>query len=82
MVLNSVLIWVPTRVKAPIAASEINAAINAYSITVTPDWSLTKCVRNLRNGIFLGFTKSKLAQPAPKSLSNGKTRDYTAFQYR
>jgi hypothetical protein len=77
-----VLILVPTRVKAPIAASEINAAINAYSITVTPDWPLTKCVRNLRNGIFLDFTKSKLAQPAPKSLSNSKTRALYDVQYR
>ena len=44
MVLNVVLRLVPTRVKAAIAATAINAAINAYSIAVTPDWSLTKFI--------------------------------------
>jgi hypothetical protein len=41
-------------VKAAIAATAINAAINAYSIAVTPDSSLSKLVRSLRNGILLG----------------------------
>ena len=41
MVLNVVLRLVPTKVKAAIAATAINAAINAYSIAVTPDSSLT-----------------------------------------
>ena len=36
MVLNVVLRFVPTRVKAAIAATAINAAINAFSIAVTP----------------------------------------------
>ena len=56
MVLNVVLRLVPTRVKAAIAATAINAAINAYSIAVTPDWSLTKFVTSLRNEILLGST--------------------------
>jgi hypothetical protein len=42
MVLNVVLRLVTTKVKAAIAATAINAAINAYSIAVTPDWPLTK----------------------------------------
>ena len=70
MVLNVVLRLVPTRVKAAIAATAINAAINAYSIAVTPDSSLSKLVRSLRNGILLG--KSNLAQVTPKYLSNSK----------
>jgi len=53
MVLNVVLRFVPTRVKAAIAATAINAAIKAYSIAVTPDSALTKFVRSLRNGILL-----------------------------
>ena len=44
---------VPTRVKAAMAATAINAAIKAYSIAVTPDSALTKFVRSLRNGILL-----------------------------
>ena len=40
MVLNVVLRLVPTRVKAAIAATAIKAAINAYSMAVTPDWPL------------------------------------------
>src|SRR5437588_2704199 len=55
MVLKVVLRLVPTRVKAAIAATAINAAIKAYSIAVTPDSSLTKLTRNLRNGILLGL---------------------------
>jgi hypothetical protein len=58
MVLNVVLRLVPTKVKAAIAATAINAAINAYSIAVTPDSSLTKFLRRLRNGILLGSTKA------------------------
>ena len=53
MVLNVVLRFVPTRVKAAIAATAINAAIKAYSIAVTPDSVLTKFVKSLRNGIHL-----------------------------
>ncbi len=37
MVLKVVLRLVPTRVKAAIAATAINAAIKAYSIAVTPE---------------------------------------------
>src|SRR5271155_4018723 len=76
MVLNTVLRLVPTRVKAAIAATAINAAINAYSIAVTPDWSLTKFVSSLRNGILLGSTKSIMHSAAPKSLSNGEKTRY------
>jgi hypothetical protein len=43
-------------VKAAIAATAINAAINAYSIAVTPDSSLAKFIRSLRNEILLGST--------------------------
>jgi hypothetical protein len=57
VVLNVVLSLVPTRVKAAIAATAINAAINAYSTAVTPDLSLAKFARSLRNGIFSGSTK-------------------------
>jgi len=39
MVLNKLLRLLPTTVKAAIAATAINAAINAYSIAVTPDSS-------------------------------------------
>jgi uncharacterized protein YaiI (UPF0178 family) len=46
MVLNVVLRLVPTRVKAAIAATAINALIRAYSIAVTPDWPLAKFVVN------------------------------------
>jgi hypothetical protein len=53
MVLKVVLRLVPTRVKAAIAATAINAAINAYSIAVTPDSSLTKFIRSLRNEVSL-----------------------------
>jgi hypothetical protein len=58
MVLKVVLRLVPTSVKAAIAATAINAAINAYSIAVTPDSCLTKFVRRLHNGILLGLTKA------------------------
>ena len=37
MVLNVVLRFVPTKVNAAMAATAINAAINAYSMAVTPD---------------------------------------------
>jgi hypothetical protein len=57
MALNVVLRLVPTRVKAAIAATAINAAINAYSIAVTPDSSLTKFVKSLRNGFSLDQQK-------------------------
>ena len=40
---------VPTRVKAAIAATAINAAINAYSIAVTPDPSLIRFAKSVRN---------------------------------
>ena len=72
IVLNVVLRLVPTRVKAAIAATAIKAAINAYSMAVTPDWPLTKFVRNLRNGILLRSTKGNHAEVAARSLSNGK----------
>ena len=55
MVVNVLLRLVPTKVNAVIAATAINAAINAYSIAVTPDWSLTIFIRSVRNRILLGF---------------------------
>src|SRR5271155_2851671 len=54
MVLNTVLRLVPTRVKAAIAATAINAAIKAYSMAVTPDSSRTRLERRLRKRILLG----------------------------
>ena len=48
---------VPTNVNAAMAATAINAAINAYSIAVTPDSSLTKFVRSVRNGFSLAQQK-------------------------
>jgi hypothetical protein len=65
-VLKVLLRLVPTRVKAAIAATAINAAINAYSIAVTPDSSLTKFVRSLCNGILLGSTKDILRRLGQK----------------
>jgi hypothetical protein len=50
MVLKVVLRFVPTSVKAAIAATAINAAISAYSIAVTPDLSSKRFEKNLRNG--------------------------------
>jgi hypothetical protein len=58
-------------VKAAIAATATNAAINAYSIAVTPDSSLTKFLRSVRNRILLGLEKQP-AQSAIKTLIDGK----------
>jgi hypothetical protein len=44
--------FVPTRLKAAIAATAINAAINAYSMAVTPDSFLNRFIR-VRNRILL-----------------------------
>lgn len=63
--LNVVLRSVPIRMKEAIAATAINAAINAYSIAVTPDSSLTKFARGLRNEILL-FNKSNHKQAAAR----------------
>ena len=54
MVLNVVLRLVPTRVKAAIAATAINAAIKAYSMAVTPtrpgsDWK-ERCASGFSSG--------------------------------
>jgi hypothetical protein len=49
MELKVVLRFVPTRVKAAIAATAINAAISAYSIAVTPDLSLMRFEKNVCN---------------------------------
>jgi hypothetical protein len=70
MVLNVVLRFVPTSVKAAIAATAINAAINAYSIAVTPDSFFTKFERSLRNG-FLLVSKNN-PQAATRQLSKSK----------
>lgn len=53
MVLNVVLRLVPTRLKAAIAATAINAAIKAYSMAVTPDSSRIKFERRVRKRILL-----------------------------
>jgi hypothetical protein len=53
MVLKVVLSWVPTRVKAAIAATAINAAIKAYSMAVTPDSSRIRLERTVRKRILL-----------------------------
>jgi hypothetical protein len=58
-------------VKAAIAATATNAAINAYSIAVTPDSSLTKFLRSVRNRILLGLEKQP-AQSAIKTLIDSK----------
>jgi hypothetical protein len=60
MVPNKLLRLVPTRVKAAIAATAINAAINAYSIAVTGNEST--------QGNSPWFNKINLAQAAAKSL--------------
>ena len=49
MELNVLLRLVPTRVKAVIAATAINAAISAYSIAVTPDLSSMRFETKMRN---------------------------------
>ncbi len=48
-------------VKEAIAATAINAAINEYSIAVTPDSSFAEFERSLRNEILLASTKSNRA---------------------
>jgi hypothetical protein len=49
---------VPTRVKAAIAATAINAAMSAYSIAVTPDLSLTRFEKKCsREGSFRWFSR-------------------------
>jgi hypothetical protein len=45
----------PTVVKAPIAATAINAAIKPYSIAVTPASSFIRVVKSVRNRILLVF---------------------------
>ena len=57
MVLNVVLRLVPTRVKAAIAATAINAAIKAYSMAVTPDSSRTRLESKVRKRILLWVSK-------------------------
>jgi hypothetical protein len=57
MVVKVLLRLVPTKVNAVIAATAINAAINAYSIAVTPDSSLTSFMISVRNRILLGLGK-------------------------
>lgn len=61
-VLKVLLRSVPTSVKAPIAATAINAAINAYSIAVTPDSSLIRLIKRLRKRFLLSLGKQSCAQ--------------------
>jgi hypothetical protein len=49
MVLKVVLRLDPTKLKAAMAATAINAAITAYSIAVTPDSLLIKLEKNVSN---------------------------------
>jgi hypothetical protein len=49
MLLKVVLRFVPIKEKEAIAATAINAAINAYSIAVTPDVSLTSFGKSVCN---------------------------------
>ena len=58
MVLKVVLRWVPTKLKAAIAATAISAAIKPYSIAVTPDWSLIRLAKNLRTTNLLRWEKA------------------------
>ena len=69
--LKVLLRLVPTTENAAIAATAINAAINAYSIAVTADSSLIRLVNSVRNRILLAWDYDR-AQIAIKSLSNGK----------
>jgi hypothetical protein len=55
MVLKVVLRFVPTSVKAAMAATAINAAISAYSIAVTPASSLKRFGKHVRNLMILCF---------------------------
>jgi len=43
---------------AAIAATAISAAINAYSIAVTPDSSLIRFAKRVRKRFLLGFAKA------------------------
>jgi hypothetical protein len=70
MVLNKLFRLVPTRVKGAIAATAINAAINAYSIAVTPDSSLTKFVTSLRKEFSLVQQKQSGAGCREIALNN------------
>ena len=53
--LNVLLRLVPTRVKAAMAATAINAAIKAYSMAVTPDSSRIRLEISVRKRILLGW---------------------------
>jgi hypothetical protein len=55
MLLNVLLRLVPTKLNAEMAATAINAAISAYSIAVTPDWSSIRFEKNVRNSQFPHF---------------------------
>jgi hypothetical protein len=58
-----VLRLVPTSVKAAIAATAINAAINEYSIAVTPDSFLIRYKKSVNNLaiLFWSGTHAKIA---------------------
>lgn len=57
-----VLRLLPTEVKAAIAATAISAAINPYSIAVTPDSSLIRLVKRVRKRVLLGLRKQSHAK--------------------
>src|ERR1700722_4057870 len=67
---NTVVMFVPTVVTAPMMATAMRAAINAYSIAVTPDSSLRK-LRTRSIGILLTFLGARRSQAAAKSFGLG-----------
>ena len=74
MVLNVVLRLVPTRVKAAIAATAINAAINAYSNRRDPGLVFDQIYKKSAQRNSPWFNNSNRAQAATRSLSNGKEK--------
>ncbi len=68
-VLKLVLISVPIMMNEAIAATAINAAINVYSIAVTPDSSLVKVERTLRNDTLLAFKQKQSCVGCEKNLN-------------
>jgi hypothetical protein len=81
MVLNVVLRLVPTRVKAAIAATAINAAINAYS-TPNPGLVFDQIYKKSAQRNSPWFNNSNRAQAATRSLSNGKeNKDFFPTRY-
>ena len=79
MVLKVVLRLVPTRLNAAIAATAINAAINPYSIAVTPDSSLMTLVKNIGepNLFVWGKQRAQIARTLRRALTT-RTREFVS----